>query len=122
MSRAKTAVHTFSEGGFMVRGTTDPFEAVKIAIESTDQPYEMEDITCGLQPSWYDDPNRDPAYREAFKADAANYFARLLDPKNHRIGWLRISPCGGNCGEHSWHWDDSPTGPGRGNFQGVIFE
>jgi hypothetical protein len=120
MSRPKTAVHTFSEGGFMVRGTTDPTEAIRLAVEAFDV-CELEDITAPLAPSWFGDPDRE-SWREAFKLDAANYFARLLDPKNHRIGWLRISPCGGNCGEHSWHWDDSPTGPGRGNFQGVIFE
>ena len=121
MTRSKTAVHNLSEGGFMVRGTTDPREAIRLAVESPDQPYEMEDAICGLRPSWFEDPKR-AQHAEAFKADAAHYFARLLDPKNQRIGWLRISPCGGNCGEHSWHWDDSPTGPGRGNFQGVIFE
>ncbi|QIN94377.1 hypothetical protein SEA_ABBA_48 [Arthrobacter phage Abba] len=115
--RPKTAVHAFSEGGFMVRGTTDPTEAIRLAVEAVDV-CEMEDITAPLQPSWYDDPDRED-WRESFKLDAANYFARLL--VNARVGWLRISPCGGNCGEHAWHWQDV-SGPGRGNFQGVIFE
>lgn len=115
--RSKTAVHTFAEGGFMVRGTTDPTEAIRLAVEDADL-YEMEDMTAPLQPSWYDDPDR-AHDREAFKADAANYFATLL--ATARVGWLRISPCGGDCGEHSWHWQHA-TGPGRGNFEGVVFE
>lgn len=31
--------------------------------------------------------------------------------------WFRMSPCGGNCGEHGWHIDPR-TGPGRGNWRG----
>lgn len=117
MTRSKTAVHGFSEGGFMVRGTTDPTEAIRLAVDDCDL-YEIEDITAPLQPSWYDDADR-ASWREGFKLDAANYFARLLS--NARVGWFRISPCGGNCGEHSWHWQ-TVSGPARGNFQGVVFE
>lgn len=115
--RPKTAVHGFAEGGFMVRGTTDPTEAIRLAVEDCDL-YEMEDITAPLAPSWYDDPDRE-AWRESFKLDAANYFARLLAIA--RVGWLRISPCPGSCGEHSWHWQHA-DGPGRGNFEGVLFD
>jgi hypothetical protein len=27
--------------------------------------------------------------------------------------WTRISPCGGNCGEHGWHWDSRRIPDGK---------
>jgi hypothetical protein len=117
MPRAKTAVHTLIEGGFLVRGTTDPTEALRLAIESGEV-YDLDEATEDISPRDY--PSN-PHAAEA-REEVARYLTRLLDPKNHRAGWFRISPCGANCGEHGWHWDDTPTGPGRGNFQGVIFE
>jgi hypothetical protein len=98
----------------MVRGTLDPTEAIRLAVESFDV-YEIEDLTTALLPEYF--PNEEDG--EAAKTEAAQYFARLLNPKNHRAGLLRISPC--HCGDHGWHWDTAAA-PGHGVFKGVVFE
>ncbi|MDQ5862766.1 MAG: hypothetical protein M3536_10945 [Actinomycetota bacterium] len=131
--RTKTAVHNLSEGGFLVRGETDPFKAMLLIMDDNESSWPIDDVIAGLEPGYqqtdYLGPKCEPMKREptaeeieTWKATAAHYFARLLNPANWRCGWMRISPCPGSCGEHGWHYDEGPTGPGRGNFQGVIFE
>lgn len=118
MTRTKTAVHWMSEGEALVRGTTDPVVALGLAMDETD---------CGGW-NWEDavDPRPEPheSDRESIghALVAANFCFNRLDPKNHRIGWFRMNPCGP---EHhdGWAWQlGEADGPGRGNFQGVIFE
>lgn len=118
--RSKTAVYPLDEG-FMVRGTTDPSEALRLAIESGEV-CEFEDDLEVLTPEHFETPGFIQEDRDNFTANAAHRFAQLLDPRNHRVGWLRISPCPPSwCGEHAWHWQHT-SGPGRGNFEGVVFD
>jgi hypothetical protein len=116
----KTAVYSLTEGGFMVRGTDDPTQALRIAVE--DQPngdlYDLDEIVGGIARD-ADDKTLTDEDKAANAVDAAHYFANRLEPRNHRAGLLRISPC--HCGDHGWHWDTA-TAPGRGVFKGVVFE
>ena len=120
MSRAKTGVYDLTEGGFMVRGTDDPFEAILLAIAARAEAFD--DVTDVLRPEHFETPSFTEEDRANFTSIAAHEFARWLNPKNQRVGWLRFTPCAPSyCGEHRWHWDTA-SGPGRGNFRGVIFE
>ena len=115
--RTKTGVYDLTEGGFMVRGTDDPAEALLIAINA--RPLALEDLIDVLRPEVFESTGFIDEDRENFTSNAAHAFQRWL--RNPITGWLRFSPCHSLCGEHHWHWDTA-NGPGRGVFKGVIFE
>lgn len=118
--RTATAVYTLTEGGFMVRGTDDPAEALRIALNELPNGdyWELDEVVQGIARDADDDTLTDED-KAGNAPDAAHYFARRLDPKNHRAGLMRITPCW--CGDHGWHWDTAKA-PGRGVFKGVVFE
>ena len=118
MPRTKTAVHWMVEGEALVRGTTDPVVALGLAMdETTNGGWHWEDAV-------EDRPEPHVADREieAHALVAANFCFNRLDPKNHSVGWFRMNPVGPDHPD-GWTWQlGRETGPGRGNFQGVIFE
>jgi hypothetical protein len=118
--RTRTAVYGMIEGGFMVRGTDDPTEALRIAVDALPDGdyYDLDEMVRGIARDGYDETLTDED--KALNAvDAAHYFANRLQPRNHTRGLLRISPC--HCGDHGWHWDTAKA-PGHGVFKGVVFE
>lgn len=118
--RTKTAVYPLNEGGFMVRGTDDPTEALRIAVDGLPDGdyYNLDEVVAGIARDAYDTTLTDED-KALNAADAAHFFKNRLDPQNHRAGLLRISPC--HCGDHGWHWDTAKA-PGHGVFKGVVFE
>lgn len=120
--RSKTAVHQMVEGEVLVRGTTDPTDALRLVLED-DVPWSWEEVLEGLEPDYHEceHVHRTEEELEAWKREAAEFFARRLDPANHRVGWFRINPVGPDHPE-GWTWQlGYCDGPGPGNFQAVYF-
>jgi hypothetical protein len=118
--RTKTAIHTLVEGGFLVRGTDDPTEALRVAVDELPNGdyWELDDLVAGIARD-ADDETLTDEDKAINAVDAAHYFANRLNPQNHTAGLMRMAPC--FCGDHSWHWMEAKA-PGRGVFKGVVFE
>lgn len=118
--RSKTAVHWMTEGEALVRGTTDPVRALGHAMSETSNGGWSWEDAFDARPDT--SPDNCPGAEHAHAVDTATFCFNRLDPKNHRVGWFRINPVGPDHPE-GWTWQlGHETGPGRGNFQGVIFE
>ena len=118
MSRSKTAVHWMSEGEALVRGTLDPVRALGLAMDATSNGGWAWEEAVDLPPA----EDHVPGAELAHAMDTAAFCARRLDPANHRAGWFRMNPVGPDHHD-GWSWQlGHCDGPGRGNFQGVIFE
>lgn len=120
MTRPKTAVHWMADSQTLVRGTLDPVAALGLAMDETSNGgWSWEDV-IDLRPDR--DLDGVPGAEHAHAIDAADFCFRRLNPANHRAGWFRINPCPPDHPE-GWSWQlGYEKGPGRGNFQGVIFE
>ncbi|KUM34559.1 hypothetical protein [Arthrobacter sp. EpRS71] len=121
MSTSKTAIYHMTEGEVLVRGTTDPTEAIRIIVESNyEDNWRWEEIIDGASRDGVKDSTLTDEDRAAMVTEAAEFFARRLEPQNHSTGWFRknVQAPGG---DYTWmlgHMD----GPGRGNFRGVLFD
>lgn len=116
---AKTAIYHMTEGEILVRGTTDPTEAIRIIVASDyEENWRWEEVIDGIAPDADDLDNE--AEEEARKLEAAEFFTRRLEPKNHTAGWFRrnVQAPGG---DYTWMLGHE-NGPGRGNFRGVLFD
>jgi len=118
---APTAIYQMTEGEVLVRGTTDPTEAIRIIVEGNyEENWQWEEIIDGASRDGVIDPTLTEDDRAIMVAEAAAFFDRLLKPQNHSTGWFRrnVQAPGG---DYTWmlgHMD----GPGRGNFRGVLFD
>jgi hypothetical protein len=110
--RAKTAVHFYLEDGFLVRGTLDPHEALKLAVAHDDD-FEMRywcaEMACRNDD---DDPTADDV---SALADLCHELIREARP-----GLYRIVPAQPDDDEYSWFCRPA-SAPGRGVFEAVSF-
>lgn len=115
MKRSRFAVDFLSEGDVIVRGTTDPMQALEWAVGELDDCNGGPDI-YGVEPN--DDEDPDPA---AVAAMAAWCHTMLTSA---RPGYYRKVHCLENSygAFEGWGWTLSyAKGPARGAFQGVYF-
>lgn len=118
---SKTAIYHMTEGEILVRGTTDPTDAIRIIVESNyEDNWRWEEIIDGASRELLKDESLTAEDRSAMVSEAAHFFTRLLKPQSHSTGYFRknVQAPGGDYAWMLGHMD----GPGRGNFQGVIFE
>lgn len=119
-SRAKTAVHFFTEGdGFVVRGTLDVHEALALAVAEFDEPADYDDMLAGVAPPrpGIADPELDPdAVQEM--ADRCHEWLATARP-----GLYRMRPAGrGDRDAYgvTW-WLERASERGPGTWRGVEF-
>lgn len=105
--RTKTAVHHYHDGGFLVRGTLDPMEALKLAI--------AQDEDCQIV-GYYTTPDWDKIDPRDIDM-LAGLLHRLLAVA--RPGLYRVVPAPHDI-DLNWHvWPASQRGPGA--FEAVEF-
>lgn len=121
MSKSRESIYHMTEGEILVRGTNDPTEAIRIITECDyEENWCWEDIIDGIRRDGTFDPTLTDHDKAALVAEAAEFFTRQLKPQNHRTGWFRknVQPPGS---DYSWMLGE-PSGPGPGNFRGVVFD
>lgn len=146
MSRSHTSVRFFNDGGFIVRGTQDRLEALRIFFEDTgpDEVYPWEELGWGVYRPAYELPEDHPSYRAKHEPTAingklveqeyevqpdtelvSNFADRLhemLGTRDTRAGWFRWVPASAWDRENgTTQWLSECKGPGRGIFAGVAF-
>lgn len=113
---SKTAVYWMMEGECLVRGTTDPVTALGLAMDETSNGgWDWEDELTPPHPE-----ERDAELDQAHARDTAAFCFNRLKPQNHRTGWFRRNIQAPDS-DYTWMLGE-PDGPGRGNFQGVLFD
>jgi len=106
--RTKTAVHIYREDGFLVRGTLDPMEALKLAIE--------EDEDCRIA-GYYTTPDWDVIDPRDIDMLADILHGHLATA---RPGLYRVVPAPRDDDDYRWYvWPADARGPGV--FEGVEF-
>lgn len=124
MARAKTAVHFFSEDGFMVRGVTDPCEAYRLALEeAVDSAWDGNRIGY-----WAYEAIQPEVEGETAWPDRPEHITELADEvwdkiNNAVVKRGRIVPCGpDHIDGYSWlFWALDPEAKGPGIFTAVVF-
>lgn len=112
MARDKYGVDFMSEGDFLVRGTLDPMEALRLAVE--------EDIDCVIA-GFYTTPEQEDLDPKDVQLLAEELHERL---QKARPGYYRKVHClpGSDGDWEGWTWQlNYASGPGRGAFPGVYF-
>lgn len=108
MKRSETAVHIYREDGFLVRGTLDPMEALKLAIE--------EDEDCQIA-GYFTTPDWDVINPRDVDM-LADILHGLLAAA--RPGLYRIVPAPRDDDDYSW-FARPVDARGPGVFEGVEF-
>ena len=114
-TRTKHAAYPMDWDGILVRGTTDPYLALKYVVETDgDSHYMMEHLTAAAP---IDPDDELHPYDVMVLADWLHAMAAKGKP-----GWYRMNVCPPDHPD-GWTWQlGEPTGPGPGNFQGVYFQ
>lgn len=115
-SKSKTAVYWMTEGECLVRGTTDPVTALGHAMDETSNGGWNWEDAVGERP----EPHASDREVAEHAEEAHDFCYYRLKPQNHSTGWFRknVQAPGG---DYTWMLGQ-PDGPGRGNFQGVLFD
>lgn len=121
--RSKTAVHFFSEDGFIVRGVTDPFEAYRLALEEA-----IESAWDGNRVGyWAYDAVQPETEGETAWPDTPEDIAKLADEvwdkiNNAEVKRGRIVPTRPDDPDYAWlFWPLAPDAKGPGVFTAVVF-
>jgi hypothetical protein len=109
--RSKTRVHLYSEGGFLVRGTRDPHEALKLAV-AADEDFVLGGYYC--TPDWEDGIHEEGSID--ILADTMHAWLKCAHPGRYRI--VPVNPRAfDDC-----TWRTYPAGSGgNGTFDAVEF-
>jgi len=112
--RTRTAVHWFSEGGFLVRGTLDPHTALQFAVNEGEPWHLGNAFEMGSRP---DEENGDQPTSEEIGELRDRLHGYLSTAKP---GLYRIVPAHPDNDEYGWFIHPART-RGRGVFEGVAF-
>lgn len=146
MSRSKESVRLFNDGGFIVRGTQDRSEALRIFFEDNEssEHYQWEEIGWGVYRPEYELPEDHPHHRSKHEPMLINgklveqedtpqpdpelvqnfgdRLHEMLGTRDTRAGWFRWVPASAWDRENGTaQWLSECKGPGRGIFAGVAF-
>lgn len=113
MKRSKTAVHAFTEGGFIVRGTLDPMKALSLAVDELDDYQFGNYIYDGCRPILDDVGDPTP---EQIAGCADQIYALLAEA---RPGLYRFVPTQDE--DYAWYVRGAHQ-RGPGVFEGVSFQ